>query len=103
MTHADVVRVSVAKQFTKTPGGRYERLGPFSGEEFRKKFLSTPLREGKTVLVELDGVRGYGSSFLEEAFGGVVRELGLKNSDALLRIKIVESWRLDVEEYIQNA
>ena len=25
------------------------------------------------MIIELDGVRGYGSSFLEEAFGGLVR------------------------------
>lgn len=106
MTDVDVVRVNIAKQFTKMPGGRYVRLGPFSGEEFRKSFLVGPLHEGKTVVVELDGVRGYGSSFLEEAFGGVVRELHLDTTDALRRIQVVssvESWKLDVEDYIRNA
>ena len=106
MTDADVVRVNIAKQFTKMPGGRYIRLGPFSGELFRTSYLIEPLRAGKTVVVELDGVRGYGSSFLEEAFGGAVRELQLDPSEALRRIQVVtsvESWKLDVEEYIRNA
>ena len=106
MTDANVVRINIAKQFTKMPGGRYIRLGPFSGELFRNKFLEPHLREGKTVIVELDGVRGYGSSFLEEAFGGTVRELNLEIADALQRILIVssvESWKLDVEDYIRNA
>lgn len=100
------VRVNVAKQFSKLPGARYIRLGPNSGELFRKNFLLQPLREGKTVVVELDGVRGYGSSFLEEAFGGAVRELDLELSDALARLKVetrIESWRLDVDEYIRTA
>jgi hypothetical protein len=106
MNDADVVRVNISKQFTKLPGGRYKRLGPFSGEEFRDNFLVGPLRQGKTVVVELDGVRGYGSSFLEEAFGGVVRELDLDPIEALRRLKVessVESWKLDVEDYIRNA
>lgn len=106
MTDAEVVRVNIAKQFTKMPGGRYVRLGPFSGELFRNNFLVGPLRSGKTVVVELDGVRGYGSSFLEEAFGGVVRELHLDTTEAMRRIQIVtsvESWKLDVEDYIRNA
>lgn len=106
MTQAETVRVNVAKQFTKLPGLRYIRLGPFSGEDFRQKFLLPPLRQGKTVIVELDGVRGYGSSFLEEAFGGAVRELDLDVAEALKRIKVetsVESWRLDVDEYIKTA
>lgn len=106
MTNADAVNINIARQFTRMPGGRYIHLGPFSGQEFREKFLIEPLRQGKTLIIELDGVRGYGSSFLEEAFGGVVRELHLDESDALKRIKLVtsvESWKLDVEEYIRNA
>lgn len=106
MTNTDVVRVNIAEQYTKTPGGRYVSLGPFSGEEFRKKFLMEPLRQGKRLRVELDGVRGYGSSFLEEAFGGAVRELQLEPKDAMRRIQIVttvESWKLDVEDCILNA
>ena len=96
----------MARDFTKLPGLRYIRLSRFSGEEFRQKFLLEPLRLGKTVIVELDGVRGYGSSFLEEAFGGAVRELNLDIDDALERLKVetsVESWRLDVDEYIRTA
>lgn len=106
MTPVETVRVNVAKQFTKLPGLRYIRLGPFSGEEFRQKFLIEPLRQGKAVTVELDGVRGYGSSFLEEAFGGTVRELDLDIEDALQRLKVetsVQSWQLDVDEYIRTA
>lgn len=106
MTKVETVRVNVAKQFTKLPGLRYMRLSRFSGEEFRQTFLVEPLRQGKNVIVELDGVRGYGSSFLEEAFGGAVRELDLDISDALQRLKVetsVESWRLDVDEYIRTA
>lgn len=106
MKPIETVRVSVAKQFTKLPGLRYIRLGPFSGEEFRQKFLMDPLRQGKAVTVELDGVRGYGSSFLEEAFGGAVRELDLNIEDAFQRLKVetsVRSWQLDVEEYIRTA
>jgi len=106
MTTENIVRINVAEQFTKLPGARYKNLGPSSGEEFRERFLVDPLRKGYTVVVCLDGVRGYGSSFLEEAFGGVVRELGLDIPDALARIKIetkMKSWALDVEEYIRLA
>lgn len=106
MTTVENVRVNVAKQFTRLPGLRYIRLGKFSGEEFREKFLIEPLQQGKFVTVELDGVRGYGSSFLEEAFGGTVRRLNLGIEDALRRLKVetsVDSWRLDVEEYIRTA
>lgn len=106
MTDRKPIRINVAKQFSILPGFRYIRFGPNSGEEFRLKFLVEPLRQGMTVIVELDGVRGYGSSFLEEAFGGVVRELNLDIDDALRRLRVetkVRSWQLDVEEYIRTA
>jgi hypothetical protein len=70
-------RITIATDFTKYPGPRYERDGPYSGEQFREAILVPALRsaqERDTVLtVVLDGVAGYGSSFLEEAFGGLVR------------------------------
>lgn len=106
MTIAEPVRVNVARQFSKLPGARYIRLGPNSGELFRQKFLIEPLRLGKSIIVELDGVRGYGSSFLEEAFGGAVRELNLDIDDAIKRLRVettIQSWKLDVEEYIKTA
>lgn len=61
--------------FTKYPGPRYIKLGSNSGEEFREKYLIEKLKQDPEVIVNLDGVLGYGSSFLEEIFGGVVRAM----------------------------
>ncbi|WP_264876290.1 STAS-like domain-containing protein [Vibrio agarivorans] len=63
------------KNFTKFPGARYRSLGPHSGEEFRDDILIPAIKDaGSSLVVDLDGVFGYGSSFLEEIFGGCVRE-----------------------------
>ena len=68
--------IEVAK-YSKFPGPRYKKDGPGSGESFREEVLKPALRkaisEGGRVNVVLDNVAGYGSSFLEEAFGGLVR------------------------------
>ncbi len=61
--------------FTKYPGPRYKKLGSNSGEEFREEYLIKKLKQDPEVIVNLDGVLGYGSSFLEEIFGGVVRAM----------------------------
>ncbi|ADL56759.1 STAS-like domain-containing protein [Gallionella capsiferriformans] len=66
--------VNVARDFSRYPAGRYLEDGPASGQAFRDKFLLPSLKEAKGLTIELDGTRGYGSSFLEEAFGGAVRE-----------------------------
>jgi hypothetical protein len=64
--------LSVAKDYSVRPYGRFCADGEFSGERFRHEFLAPALKEG-AVIVDLDGTLGYGSSFLEEAFGGLVR------------------------------
>lgn len=64
--------------FTKIPVGRYKKFGDFSGEWFRDDILIQKLEEIKknnqTLIIDLDGTRGYNISFLEEVFGGLVRK-----------------------------
>ena len=70
-------RIVIATDFTKYPGPRYSQDGPYSGEQFRNEILLPALRtaadNNAELHVILDGVAGYGSSFLEEAFGGMIR------------------------------
>ena len=66
--------INVAKDFSRAPAGRFVSDGPNSGERFRDEFLMPALQHGQQVVLELDGTRGYGSSFLEEAFGGLARK-----------------------------
>lgn len=68
-------------QYTRFPGPRYKKLGKGSGEEFRDEFLWPSLEKDKQLIVDLDGAVGYGSSFLEEAFGGLIREHNLQADD----------------------
>lgn len=98
--------VDVAKDFTRFPAGRYKKNGTTSGEEFRSRFLEDPLRHGEEVSVNLDGTIGYGSSFLEEAFGGLVRSLGLDANSILQHLHFQSSDPSLIEEitdYIRDA
>lgn len=65
--------IAFASEFSQFPAGRYRNDGPFPGEAFRDDLLVPRLLEYEVVEVNLDGAMGYGSSFLEEAFGGLVR------------------------------
>jgi hypothetical protein len=65
--------VHIGQDFSPTPGGRFVKDGPFSGQAFRKRFLEPSVDTGEEVVVELDEVAGLPSSFLEEAFGGLYR------------------------------
>jgi STAS-like domain of unknown function (DUF4325) len=98
--------VNVARDFTRFPAGRYKRNGETSGEEFRQRFLEGPLGRGEKLVVELDGTLGYGSSFLEEAFGGAVRSLRLPAQQILdcLQLDTADSaLRDEIIEYITDA
>lgn len=77
--------IFIARDFSPTPGGRTRRDGPYSGEMFRNKFLVPAFdRSSEDVVIILDGVAGLPPSFLEEAFGGLVRQ-GIVNADDFLR------------------
>jgi len=68
--------ISVVKDFSPTPRGRNENHGPNNGLRFRQKVLLPRLLSGGEdclLVVDLSGTNRYGSSFLEEAFGGLVR------------------------------
>ena len=69
-------RIIIAKDFSRYPAGRYQEDGDFNGEIFRKNYLVPALKNFDKVEVVFDGVAGFGSSFLEEAFGGLVRHEG---------------------------
>ena len=72
--------INIARDYTKSPGGRFVTEGEYSGEDFRERILFPIYDEckksGKKLTVVLDGGYGYGSSFLEEAFGGLARRTG---------------------------
>lgn len=61
--------------FTEFPGPRHENIGAFSGERFRDEILLEAIKKHgiNNIEINLDGTAGYGSSFLEETFGGLVR------------------------------
>lgn len=83
------MRLSIAEQFSDAPWGRYPSDGDFCGEHFREKLLWPALKSGGEVEVSLDRVEGFGSSFLDEAFGGLVTHGYLTAGELKRRLKIV--------------
>lgn len=99
--------INVARDFSKFPAGRYKATGKGSGEEFREKFLIPSLVENEHTIIELDGAAGYPPSFLEEAFGGLVR-LGYDAETILRTFEFKASpsfsvYQLAAETYVREA
>lgn len=98
--------IDVGKDFSRYPAGRFQKDGRGSGEQFRNELLLPALASHERVQVVLDSTMGYGSSFLEEAFGGMVRLGHVSPREALKRLDLVTSdpsLKLEIESYISKA
>ena len=100
MKAANKIELVVKTEFSSTPGPRYIFEGDYSGEFFRREILLFKIKqamgENKKLFIDLDGTAGYGTSFLEEAFGGLIRE---DNIPYDVIVSIVE-FKSDEEEYL---
>lgn len=91
--------IIVAKEFSDDPAGRYYDDGPNSGQRFREECLVPLLKSGASLVILLDGANGYPSSFLEEAFGGLVRDYNYTPKELRTRIE-VKANGLEYQRYI---
>ncbi len=92
--------ISVARDFSIFPGGRLTISGKWSGEEFRERVLIPALTAGVPFVLDLDGVKGYPTSFLEEAFGGLIRhDFTIEQIRSLMTLKCSKSARIDEINY----
>ena len=67
------VTIDIAKDFSKNPYSR--TTGNESAKHFKEKLLKPFINLGaKTIIIVLDGANGYGSSWLHEAFGNLLKE-----------------------------
>jgi hypothetical protein len=101
-------QISIARDFSRNPAGRYRKDGKYSGEVFREDVLVPNLMKGPLQVI-LDGTDGYGSSFLEEAFGGLVRMGKWSFSDLKSRLSVeaetepYQRYRVRVLKYMEDA
>jgi STAS-like domain of unknown function (DUF4325) len=100
-------------EFSVYPSGRDDGDGDFNGAKFRETVLRPAIEQaklsGQNVQVSLANVLSFGSSFLEEAFGGLVRK-GIADKAFLRQHLIIDSGKPTYErfkdiifQYIENA
>ena len=105
------MKIKVACDFSTAPGPRKIIEGKYSGELFRTKTLLPRVLEARdkdcVLTIDLDGTSGFGTSFLEESFGGLIRDdnLNLATLDKVMRIISVEEPGLldEIREYMEDA
>ena len=110
---SDVISISIAEEYSAYPAGRDKTDGPFNGKRFREELLHPryrlALERQQGLVVSLDGVKSFGSSFLEEAFGGLARVREVDKRDLRRRLQIEfthpgqRRYEAAIWRYIKNA
>ncbi|ATG01272.1 Uncharacterised protein [Lelliottia amnigena] len=101
--------INVAKDFSKTPFGRFSTDGPNNGEKFRKEHLVSAFStsDAEQVIVDFDGISlVIGSSFFEEAFGGLVRLENMDKVNLLNRLVIkarTPIYEIQIRKFVKAA
>jgi len=103
-----MITIDILKDFSATPGARYITDGPYSGEDFRDRFLDGHFADHAAdykIKIILDGTEGYATSFLEEAFGGLARKYGKQR--CLDRFEFIseeeEFLPREIKDYIEHC
>ena len=91
------VTISIADNFSAYPAD-----GEYNATAFRKEWLLPALTDDARVEVTFDDVVGLAASFLDEAFGGLVRNEGMTKEflDSHLRLTTTEP---ELEAYVSLA
>lgn len=105
------MKIKIATDFSRIPGARDISEGDYPGRDFRESILFPKLKEAisknEKLEIDLDGTSGLGTSFLEESFGGLIRENKLKYSDILNTIILISEEDPDyideINEYLKVA
>lgn len=105
VTTSDTAWFSVANQFSKFPAGPRKTDGERSGE-LLCEVVTILLKRHATVVLDLDGTLGYGSSFLKSAFEGLVTDAGFSSEELHKRLYVktdCKAYHYEVWKYIDEA
>lgn len=107
------IKIKIADDFSPFPAGRTGADGLFNGRKFRTEMLRPKLEEAiitkQKLIVALDGLKTVGSSFFDEAFGGLTRHENFSRRDVLSHLEIeainpaYHRYRKSILKYIKEA
>lgn len=105
--------IFISKDFHPYPAGRTDEDGAYNGKKFRSSILVDKLKSAigadKRLFVSLDGLMSCGSSFLESAFGGLIREDNFTKDELNKTLNIVFSkphlkrYKIAIDKHIDRA
>lgn len=97
-----IKHISIAKDFSRLPSGRFEVDSNYSAERFKKEILLPALKEYEIIVIDFDGIAGISSCFLEETFGGIIRDkvLSVEEFNKKIVLKARQGMIDEINSYI---
>lgn len=96
-----IIHIDVGQDYHDFPAGRDESDSP-NGEKFRLEYLEPKLKENVYIEINFNNIYACTPSFLEEAFGGLIRA-GFTKRAINKFISFVEPTEVKYKEYIWAA
>ncbi len=98
----------IIAEFSPVPFGRYPTDGNFSGQRFRREKLRNPFKDDNVELIQIDfnGIVPVGSSFLDESFGGLIRDEGMTFEQVWKKLEIISDfplYKIQIENILHEA
>ncbi len=93
-------------EYTDMPIGRDEKDGPKNGADYRDNYVIPALDQYSLVKIDFNNTLGAAPSFLEELFGGLVRDGKITPENFHSRIQVVYSYQSvknNITRYVKEA
>ena len=103
------IEISVARDFSRTPGARFIEDGPFSAEVFYNDHVQPAFQRAldtdQDLFIDLDGVSAYATSFLQGTFGTLAHDFTTETVRERMSYKHTDDPILNplIERYITEA
>ncbi|WP_050562575.1 STAS-like domain-containing protein [Pseudomonas sp. GM50] len=88
------------------PCGRFREDGPGNAQAFREDVLQPALATENLVTLDFSDLPGWGSSWLSEVVGGLLRDGTISKNDLITRLNVVattDTEKAEVMMFIKEA
>lgn len=92
-------------EFSKTPYGRTDEDGPSNGKRFRIQKLKPAFETGEEVAIDFNDIAPPGSSFLHEAFGGLIRFENMTLPEITSKLRIISDfsfYEIQIQKFLEE-
>lgn len=96
--------INVANDFSLMPSGRHRSDGSYTGDHFYEILIKEieKVPEDEKIIINFDGVLAAGSSFLEQAFAGLIREKKISKNQFFNKFEIVANEYPEIREKVKR-